>query len=249
MRDLEDYQKKYRFEPGEKTQVLLRRKHVIEIMEKYPHDSIIEIGCGLEPLFMHFSDYKKMAVVEPGHDFVTRAKKLAEKHKEKIVFFEGCFEEISSKNIEEFLEYNYIIVSSLVHELEKPTEFMKSLYRVCNKKAIIHINVPNANSLHRLIAVKMGIVKDTYELSNQQVLMQRNKVYDMESIISFVTQCGFEVIEKGSFIPKFLTGAQMDKMLECNIVDEEYYRGLDQIIDCFPENGSEIYVQIRKSEK
>lgn len=248
MRDLSDYQEKYRTEPGEKNQVQLRRKHVIDIMSRYPHNNIIEVGCGLDPLFMHYSDYETMTVVEPGDYFINHARELSDHCKKKVICIEGYFEEASDVLQKDKQKYDYIIVSSLLHELEDPVSFLNSLKKVSSMKTVIHINVPNAYSLHRIIAKKMGIIKDIHELSFQQIQMQRCKTYDMDSLVELVTGVGFEVIEKGTFIPKFFTGKQMDRILEAGIIDEEYNDALDQVCDCFPDYGSELFIQIRKSD-
>ena len=51
MRDINDYTSKYLQEGFEDYQVMFRRKKIIEILEKYRHNSILEIGCGIEPMF------------------------------------------------------------------------------------------------------------------------------------------------------------------------------------------------------
>ena len=50
MRDIARYTDNYMEIPFEEYQIRYRRKKVIEIVEKYPHDRILEVGCGLRPL-------------------------------------------------------------------------------------------------------------------------------------------------------------------------------------------------------
>lgn len=246
MRDLDDYQKKYYSEPGEALMVRHRRKHILSIMSRYPHNNILEIGCGNEPLFMYFSDYESMTIVEPGHIFASNAINKALENQSNIKIIEDYFEKSVDLLFELNHGFDYIIVSSLLHELESPEELMESLYTISSPDTIIHINVPNANSFHRLIAQKMGIINDVHELSSQQKKMQRNKVYDMRELVTLCNNYGFTVIEKGSFVPKFLTGEQIDKMIESEIVDNSYFDGLDSIIDYIPEYGAEIYIQMKR---
>ena len=49
-----------------------------ETFQKYPHDRILEVGCGMEPCFPYLEDYKAYAVVEPSEDFARRALRFAE---------------------------------------------------------------------------------------------------------------------------------------------------------------------------
>lgn len=246
MRDMMDYQEKYRIEPGEKYQVMYRRKHIIELMKKYEHKHILEVGCGLEPLFLYFDDYESMTIVEPCHDFAENAKQHIVEQEKSVSciedFFENTVEQLKSSGV----EYDYIVVSSLLHELEQPEKLLQALSEVALENTVIHINVPNAYSLHKMIAYHMGLIADVHELSAQQKEMQRNWCYDLAGLVKIVEGFGFSVLEKGSFIPKFLTGSQMDRMLESGIITEDYYKGLDKLIEVFPNNGSEIYVQIKK---
>ena len=51
MRDIHDYEIKYKEEPCETYQVKYRRKKVLELLKKNENKYILEIGCGLEPIF------------------------------------------------------------------------------------------------------------------------------------------------------------------------------------------------------
>ena len=84
MKDVIAYEEKYLREPCEMHQVYYRRKKVLEIMKKYRHDKILEIGCGMEPLFEHFSDYKEMLIVEPVNSFVVNALEKSKKTNHNI---------------------------------------------------------------------------------------------------------------------------------------------------------------------
>lgn len=74
MRDIEDYTQKY-LEPGfEVYQVKYRRKKVLEILHRYKPKHVLEIGCGMEPLFQYADwEYQYWTVVEPSEVFVKNA--------------------------------------------------------------------------------------------------------------------------------------------------------------------------------
>lgn len=58
MRDIGDYADCYSINDFEQYQVEYRRKKVIEILEKYNPDLILEIGCGLDPIFRYWGSEK-----------------------------------------------------------------------------------------------------------------------------------------------------------------------------------------------
>lgn len=246
MRNINDYAEKYYNEPGELYQVKYRKKLVLEKLAQYKHSNILEIGCGLDPLFQYIKEYERMTIVEPAKEFADHARKLAKEAK-NITIIDGFFEDKVSNNEIEKCDYDYVVLSSLLHELEAPEEILKAIYQICNTKTVVHINVPNAFSIHRLLAKEMGIISDEHELSFQQINMQRHHVFDQKSLIHLLEANGFEIIESGTYFLKFLTGEQMDNAITKGIVTEDIYEGLYRIIKYIPQFGSEIYVQVRKA--
>ncbi len=53
MRNIENYVEKYTKAGFEDYKVLYRRKKILEVIEKYHSKKILEIGCGMEPLFQY----------------------------------------------------------------------------------------------------------------------------------------------------------------------------------------------------
>ena len=243
MRNIINYEEQYikesnlscRFE--EKYQVKYRQKMVAKCLEKYKHDSILEVGCAMESQGNFIYDMKKYVIVEPGKKFIEKAKKDLEG--KAIHYVEGFLE----NSIEELKKwsYDFIIVGSLLHELEKPREFLKSLSQVCNRETVIHVNVPNARSLHRLLAEKSGFIKDIYTMSDRNKLFQQHEVFDLESLSRLIQECGGDILDKGSYFVKPFTHDQMMRCLQDGIISDEVLEGLDQMIDFMPEFGSEIY--------
>ncbi len=244
MRDIDKYANDYCQEPCEAIQVKYRRKKILEVMKKYSHKVILEIGCGTEPLFEYINDYEKMVIVEPSKEFYERAEARAEK--KNAVILNGFLED-KVRDIKKLgLEFDYIVASSLLHEVENPGMLLDSIGELCSDKTVVHINVPNAYSIHRLLALEMGLIDNVHDLSELQIKMQRNRVFDIRSLIDIVEKSQFEVIESGSYFPKFFSARQMESILESNIVSEEIFEGLDKMITYMPDNGSEIYVQAKK---
>lgn len=163
-----------------------------------------------------------------------------------ILFINGMLEESVGRIKEIGDGLDYIIIGSLLHEVEKPEKLLRSIYEICSDNTVVHINVPNANSIHRLLAKEMGIIKDVHELSELQIEMQRHNVFDLTQLCELVELWGFQVIDKGAYFPKLFSARQMKKILDAGIVDETIFDGLNKMIRYLPEFGSEIYVQVKK---
>ena len=247
MRDIDDYTRKYTVANFEDYQLQYRRKKILETLNsgKFNHNSILELGCGEEPLFKYLKDdfFSHYLVIEPSTRFYNSAlKKKGED--DRISIINGSFPG-------DFHLYNYrfdvIICSCLLHEIEDQKTFLKALYKICGKNTIVHINVPNAYSFHRVLATNMGIISDEHKLSHRNMIYQQHNVFDMEQLKGICVENGFVIKESGSYFIKPFTHDQMYKMIECGIIDEKVLDGLYKLGDIF-DCGSEIFVNIQKKD-
>lgn len=237
MRDIEDYTSHYLEHGFEDYLVVYRRKKILEIMRKYSPKNILEIGCGMEPLFSYVDwDVDRYTIYEPSKTFCDNAVKLSKEKDYKINVINAGFEGDNNGN------YDFIICSGLLHELEDPAEMVEYIRNSCNKDTIVHINVPNARSFHRLCAYYAGIISDIQEFSEQNIIFQQHSVFTMESLNKMVTEKGLKVVDSGSYFIKPFTHKQMQQMLEEEIITEKVLDGLYALSNDLSDFGAEIFI-------
>lgn len=242
MRDIERYSDNYFVQDFELYQVEYRRKMIIEQINKYCSKRILEIGCGCEPLFQHVGN-KDWVIVEPSELFCELAQKKAEGREHICIlqcFFEDCAEKLAKES------FDMIICSGLLHEVEEPKRMLESIWAICGENTIVHVNVPNANSFHRILAKNMNIISDVHEKSERNIMFQQNTVFDMDELTEMLTRCGYTILDKGSCLIKPFTHKQMYEMIEKEIINKEVLDGLDYMVRDFPQMGSEIFVNCKK---
>lgn len=247
MRNLEKYETDYletdnpanRFE--ELYQVKYRQKNVNRQMEKYKHQSILEISCGMNSQANCMKEIEQYTIVEPSHKFIEKAKNDCKG--KNVLFVEGMVEE----RIEQLKgrEYDFIIIGSLLHELEEPKSFLEGIKVLCNKNTVIHINVPNAKSMHRILGMEGNIIPNIYSMSQRNITMQQSNVFDGDSLKKLVEDTGGQVLEEGSYFVKPFTHEQMMKCLDLGIIDDKVMEGFEGLIKWIPELGSELYINFR----
>lgn len=252
MRDISDYTRQYEKSDFEnKYQVKYRRKKVLALMEQYPHDDILEIGCGLSPLALFLPNLGKCTIVEPSEEFAAHARALVQNMR-GVHVVQGFFEDVAPKLADE--AFDYVICSSLLHEVEEPERLLKAIFTlpaVLTGHAVVHINVPNAHSFHRLLAVESGLIPDAKTFSRRNQEWQQHAVYDIgtlkRALRSAADQYGrtVDILEEGSYFLKPFTHRQMERCLENGIFDERVLGGFDRMVTYMPELGSEIYVNLR----
>ena len=246
MRDIKDYTDKYVDEPFESTMVEIRKRMVIEQCNKYNHDNILEIGCGMNPFFMDYKDYKKMVIAEPGELFVNNARSLSKNEKKDIAVVLGFLEDQIDTIKQMSVNFDFVILSSVLHELDDPQKMLNTIRDLCKDNTVVHINVPNANSMHRLIAIEAGLINDVHEQSAQMQKMQRRRTYDMDLLMEEIEKAGFEVVDSGSYFIKPFTHLQMQKCLDEGIINDKVLDGLEKLVKYLPEYGAGIYVNVRR---
>ncbi len=244
MRDIDDYSKEYNKNDFEVYMVKYRMKTVIQFIENNAKGCILEIGCGMDPLFRHTDRYEEYVLVEPSTDFFENAVSENGKYdgQEKRWLYNGFFEE--TREIADH-KYDLIICSSLLHEIEDPGLLLSAIKSVCGSETLVHINVPNSGSFHRVLASHMGLIKDTHTFSDRNKTLQQHCVFDMNGLQELVRDNGFEIVDKGGYFIKPFTHTQMMKMIEAGIIDDPVIDGLYDMYPECPELCSEIYVNVR----
>ena len=244
MRDIEDYCEKWRQKSFEDIQVAIRIKKVVEIIQQYEHHSILEIGCGFEPFFKYFDDYQQMTVVDPCNEFINNAKELSAGN-QRVRCIQGFLEDQIALLNRGGQRFDFVILTSLLHEVENPSDFLIKLKSVCNPHTVVHVNVPNAYSFHRLLAKEMGLIQEVFDKSDRQIMLQQQTMFSMESLSELLRQTGFKTLEQGTYFVKPFTHDQLYRMLSSGIIDERVLDGLFQMDKYMPEYGSEIYINCK----
>lgn len=244
MRDISGYEEEYiKSDFEQKYQVAYHRKKVLELIEKEKHQSILEIGCGMNTVASCLSDFDNFTIVEPGETFIKKAQSDLQGN-EHIKFIHGYFE----KELDEVKKhtYDFVILSGLLHEVENPIELLQAVKAVCVPETIVHINVPNALSIHRILAYEAGIIDSVEDKSKRNIALQQNSVFNMDSLEAMIRSTGeVEICERGSFFVKPFSHKQMEECMAYGIIDEKILDAFYRLTKYMPQYGSEIYINFR----
>jgi SAM-dependent methyltransferase len=229
----------------EKIMVWARQKYLESLIRDIKPGSVLEIGCGYEQLFERVADVfsiQKWTIIEPSEIFYTAAREKMEADG-RVEIIRGFAEEVVGRAF--FQKVELCICSSLLHEVEQPEQILRAAKESLCQGGMLHVNVPNATSFHRLLACEMGLISSPYQLSERNVAMLQHRVYDADALSSFVEKAGLAVKDAGGWFIKPFTHSQMEKMIEYiggNVLD-----GLWQMGAKFPALASEIFVNAVRS--
>jgi len=238
------YRKDYAFEA---VMVQARQKQVLEILTRKKPSKILEIGCGSE-LLCHKAieahlPFHTWVIVEPVKGFLKTARQLAQKERRLSVipgFFEDSLPAI--QDIDPGL-LDFVVCSGMLNEIREPVKFLEGIKMILKPHGTLHVNVPNAGSLHRRLGQAMNLITRLEDKSTRNKSLMQYHNFDMPVLRSTLTGTGFSIIESGGYFLKPFTHQQM--MAVRKILTQDVLNGLWHLGKDFPELATEIYVNAK----
>lgn len=153
-----------------------------------------------------------------------------------VVKHHSLFEEFITTN-----KYDTIIMSHVLEHISEPVEVCSKIYNWLSNDGVFLVSVPNAKSIHRMVAVEMGLLKSEYELNSRDHELGHYRIYDMDILKSHLTQAGFKIKESGGIFLKPLSNNQIEKNWDDGMIEGFYKVG-----KYFQNHCAEIFVVCTK---
>ena len=205
----------------------------------FENKNIIEIGCGYKPLFNVASKFNNYLAIEPAQkpyeSILEMSKKFSNVKVLHSTFEEWCLSKSDFKA-------DLIIFPGVLHEVNHPSQVLEMCLNYLSPGGNIYINVPNVESLHRKLAVSMGIIKDTHEKSSRNIELEQNYNFSTSALNDLIMGLTrkVEIIKLNTFFLKPFTHSQMLSIYSKGIIDHKVIRGLYEVSDQTEGIGSEI---------
>lgn len=142
--------------------------------------------------------------------------------------------------IEEYqtnLKYKTIIMGHVLEHISDPIFALNKINNWLHPNGVFLVSVPNAKSIHRLVAVEMGLLPTIYDLNQRDIELGHYRVYDMDSLKSDITNSGFKIRETGGVFLKPISNGQIESNWNEQMIDGFYKVG-----KMFQEYCAEIFV-------
>ena len=105
--------------------------------------------------------------------------------------------------------YDVILASHVLEHVDDPQAILRLISSWLVETGKIIIVVPNRNSLHRQLAVLMGLQPELDTLSKRDLLVGHQRVYSLEGLEEDVRRAGLRPIKSVGFFLKVLPNAMM----------------------------------------
>src|SRR5215210_208851 len=171
-------------------------------------------------------DFDRLHVLDASDDYVEKATSFGDNVSGSVALFE---------EFETDLRFDTIVASHVLEHLVDPVAVLSRAREWLAPGGRLIVVVPNADSLHRQLGVKLGLLPATDALNEQDLEIGHRRVYRRETLEADLSAAGFDVTARGGVFLKLLSNVQMQEFDDA-VVEGFYELGKD-----FPDLCSEIY--------
>lgn len=132
--------------------------------------------------------------------------------------------------------FDTIIMEHILEHVDSPVPLLARVKKWLAPEGVLIIGVPNALSIHRLAAVKMGLLKSCYELNERDHEVGHKRVYCTKTLHADITNAGLNIIKSGGSFLKPLSNKQINDTWSEDMIEGFYLLGTEM-----PEQAADIY--------
>ncbi|HRZ18445.1 MAG TPA: class I SAM-dependent methyltransferase [Methanofastidiosum sp.] len=210
------------------------------LSKRFKDISVMEIGLG-DGIFTRLlaNNFSKVIAVDAALGSIRFTQDRLKKYK-NIEYVNSYIEDLKT-NIKE--KVDNIVMSHILEHVENPVKALKSVKECMHKNTILFISVPNALSLHRQVAVSMGLLKKEDQLIQSDLDLGHQRVYTQKSFHRDIKKAGFIIRQSGGILLKPFSNSQMEIFCTSDML-----KGFLSVGRRYPELCGEIYAIIKKEK-
>ena len=108
--------------------------------------------------------------------------------------------------------FDAIEAGFVLEHVDDPALLLRRLRHFIAPAGRLHIAVPNARSLHRLLGHEAGLLPDLYALSDADRSLGHRRYFDVPRLSTLVADCGWRTEDSAGLMLKPFTTGQLDKL-------------------------------------
>jgi 2-polyprenyl-3-methyl-5-hydroxy-6-metoxy-1,4-benzoquinol methylase len=172
---------------------------------------VLEMGSGddqwTQRMIEHFGHSH---LVDGSRTLIEAARK---KYGAKLTAYHSLFEELNPGK-----QFDTVLSSLVLEHVEDPAKVLATAAKWIKPEGRLVVIVPNALSLHRRLAVAMGLIRAADELGESDVRLGHRWVFTIASIEEAIAGAGLKIVRKAGWLTKPLPQSMMtefsDALLE-----------------------------------
>jgi len=187
----------------------------------------LELGCAEGEMTQFLiNDFEQLTIVEGSAELLIQIPEHA-----NLIKVHAMFEEFQPDQ-----PFDSIVLEHVLEHVADPVGLLSRAGKWLAPNGRLFVGVPNGNSIHRLVAVKMGLLDNPCQLNSRDHALGHRRVYTPETFRIDIEKSGLKVLEIGGVYFKPLSNGQIQEHWT-----EEMIRGFYELGKDFPAFAAEIY--------
>jgi len=195
----------------------------------------LELGCGKGLWTSVLCErYDRVDVVDGSEYLLENVRGENESRRAEIAVHHALVEDFIRETRGRWV---HIYLSFLLEHLSDPVTVLKGIRRLLDTGGRLFVAVPNALSVHRMVAQRMGMIDRPDELSENDKRVGHRRLYTPLLLRSHLLDAGYDIIELSTITLKPLSLGQMREW------PTELVRAFCESGDLAPMHGAYIITQ------
>jgi 2-polyprenyl-3-methyl-5-hydroxy-6-metoxy-1,4-benzoquinol methylase len=187
------------------------------------------------------SVFTDITCVEASDEAVLEAKK---KLADKVIIYNSLFENLTLPK-----RYDNIVLTHVLEHIDNPVELLKKINdEWISDTGRFFLVCPNANAPSRQIAVKMGLITHNNAVTPAEKMHGHVITYTLDTLEREAKAAGLNVVHRSGIFFKALANFQWDKLLQTDIISNEYLEGCYELGQQYPDLCSSILLVCEKGK-
>jgi len=197
-----------------------------------PRDRVLEMGCATGLMSSLFVAAGATVVgVDRSEAYLARARA---RH-----LISASFVQDNVSHFRSGVPYDHVVVTNVIHELEHPGQFLRHCHHLLRHDGMLHLASQNPESVHRLVALDLGLICDCSEVSERGRQWGTVRLYTAFELEALAVNAGFSLIGRQGIVFKPLPNDEMARL------PVEVLEGFRLVAHRFPDNCAVNYLTFR----
>ena len=197
---------------------------------------LLELGSFKGDFTRRFLQYfKDITCVEASEHAIKEARlKLGDSAK----FVHSMFETVTLPD-----RYENIVLTHVLEHIDDPVAVLKRINEEwLSHDGRLYLVCPNANAPSRQIAVKMGLISHNSAVTPAEAEHGHRCTYTLDTLERDAVKAGLKIVYRSGIFFKALANFQWDRLLQTDIISQEYLDGCYELGQQYPDLCSSIFL-------
>ncbi len=143
--------------------------------------------------------------------------------------------------------YDNIVLTHVLEHLDNPVQVLQRVNdEWLTDNGRFFLVCPNANAPSRQIAVKMGLISHNAAVTPAEAEHGHRITYSLDTLERDAVAAGLRVVHRSGIFFKALANFQWDRLLQTDIVSQEYIEGCYALGQQYPDLCASIFLMCEK---